>query len=153
AAWTRSSARIGRPQGRAVRDAVVSASGRTAKAVVSPPSGAAQNAGTTHRPREGVMDCTATVATRRARAPVFVLAAIAVVIALPAQAQEPIKIGFSVSLTGGLASSGKAHLMSKQIWAEEINAKGGLIGRPVKLVYYDDQTNAATVPGIYAKLV
>src|SRR5919109_4378659 len=72
---------------------------------------------------------------------------------LPAHAQEPIKIGFSVSLTGGLASSGKAHLMSKQIWLEEINAKGGLLGRPVKLVYYDDQTNANTVPGIYAKLI
>jgi branched-chain amino acid transport system substrate-binding protein len=72
---------------------------------------------------------------------------------LSAQAQEPIKIGFSVSLTGGLASSGKAHLMSKQIWVEEINAKGGLLGRPVKLVYYDDQTNAATLPGIYAKLI
>ncbi len=71
----------------------------------------------------------------------------------PAHAQEPIKIGFSVSLTGGLASSGKAHLLSKQIWAEEINAKGGLLGRPVKLVYYDDQTNAAIVPGIYAKLI
>src|SRR3978361_2116773 len=70
-----------------------------------------------------------------------------------AQAQEPIKIGFSVSLTGGLASSGKAHLLSQQIWLEEINAKGGLLGRPVKLVYYDDQTNAATVPGIYAKLI
>jgi branched-chain amino acid transport system substrate-binding protein len=74
-------------------------------------------------------------------------------LASPARTQEPIKIGFSVSLTGGLASSGKAHLMSKQIWAEEINAKGGLLGRPVKLVYYDDQTNAATVPGIYAKLI
>jgi len=72
---------------------------------------------------------------------------------IPAAAQEPIKIGFSVSLTGGLAASGKAHLLSKQIWAEEINAKGGLLGRPVKLVYYDDQTNAATVPGIYAKLI
>jgi branched-chain amino acid transport system substrate-binding protein len=71
----------------------------------------------------------------------------------PLQAQEPIKIGFSVSLTGGLASSGKAHLLSKQIWAEEINAKGGLLGRPVKLVYFDDQTNAANVPGIYSKLM
>src|SRR5271166_776260 len=70
-----------------------------------------------------------------------------------APAQEPIKIGFSVSLTGGLASSGKAHLLSKQIWTEEINARGGLLGRPVKLVYYDDQTNAANVPGIYAKLI
>ena len=84
----------------------------------------------------------------------LVLAAIAISSALlSAQAQEPIKIGFSVSLTGGLASSGKAHLMSKQIWVEEINAKGGLLGRQVKLVYYDDQTNAATLPGIYAKLI
>ncbi|HEY1541042.1 MAG TPA: amino acid ABC transporter substrate-binding protein [Xanthobacteraceae bacterium] len=73
--------------------------------------------------------------------------------AAQAPSGEPIKIGFSVSLTGGLASSGKAHLLSKQIWAEEVNAKGGLLGRPVKLVYYDDQTNAATVPGIYAKLI
>jgi branched-chain amino acid transport system substrate-binding protein len=84
-------------------------------------------------------------------------AAIALVLSalciIPAQAQEPIKIGFSVSLTGGLASSGKAHLLSKQIWLDEINAKGGLLGRPVKLVYYDDQTNAAIVPGIYAKLI
>src|SRR5215475_15170342 len=70
-----------------------------------------------------------------------------------AQAQEPIKIGFGVALTGGLASSGKAHLLSKQIWAEEVNGKGGLLGRPVKLFYYDDQTNAATVPAIYAKLM
>ncbi len=86
------------------------------------------------------------------------VAAVGAIVALlsgtaPTQAQEPIKIGFSVSLTGGLASSGKAHLLSKQIWLEEINAKGGLLGRPVKLVYYDDQTNAATVPGIYAKLI
>jgi branched-chain amino acid transport system substrate-binding protein len=71
----------------------------------------------------------------------------------PAHAQEPIKIGFSVALTGGLASSGKAHLLSKQIWTEEINNRGGLLGRPVKLIYYDDQTNAANVPGIYAKLI
>ena len=84
----------------------------------------------------------------------FLIAAIVVALgASPLAAQEPIKIGFSVSLTGGLASSGKAHLLSKQIWAEEINARGGVLGRPVKLVYYDDQTSAATVPGIYAKLV
>ena len=69
-------------------------------------------------------------------------AALSVWTATVAAAQTPIKIGFSVSLTGGLASSGKAHLLSKQIWVEEINAKGGLLGRPVKLVYYDDQTNA-----------
>ncbi len=81
------------------------------------------------------------------------IAAVMLLSPSPADAQEPIKIGFSVSLTGGLASSGKAHLLSKQIWEKEINAKGGLLGRPVKLVYYDDQTNASTVPGIYAKLI
>ena len=86
----------------------------------------------------------------------FVVMLAAMAIGMPvawAQTPEPIKIGFSVSLTGGLASSGKAHLMSKQIWLEEINARGGLLGRPVRLVYYDDQTNAATLPGIYAKLL
>ena len=82
-----------------------------------------------------------------------IAAAVIFLAAAPSSAQEPIKIGFSVSLTGGLASSGKANLLAQQIWAEEINAKGGLLGRPVKLVYYDDQTNAATVPGIYAKLL
>src|SRR5256714_11747699 len=71
----------------------------------------------------------------------------------PLRAADPIRIGFSVSLTGGLASSGKAHLLSKQIWEKELNDKGGLLGRPVKLVYYDDQTNASTAPGIYAKLL
>ena len=40
-----------------------------------------------------------------------------------------------------------------KIWEEEINAKGGLIGRPVKLVYYDDQSNPSTVPGLYTKLI
>ena len=80
-------------------------------------------------------------------------AALSVWTATVAAAQTPIKIGFGVSLTGGLASSGKAHFLSKQIWVEEIDAKGGLLGRPVELVYYDDQTNAATVPSIYAKLM
>ena len=65
----------------------------------------------------------------------------------------PLKIGFSMALTGGLAAMGKASLLSMQIWAEELNAKGGLLGRKVELVYYDDQTNGATVPGIYSKLL
>jgi branched-chain amino acid transport system substrate-binding protein len=70
-----------------------------------------------------------------------------------AQAAEPIKIGFGMGLTGGLAASGKAALLAMQIWEEEINAKGGLLGRPVKLIYYDDQSNPSTVPGIFTKLL
>jgi branched-chain amino acid transport system substrate-binding protein len=72
---------------------------------------------------------------------------------LAAGAAEPIKIGFGMALTGGLAGNGKAALVAMQIWAEEVNAKGGLLGRPVKLIYYDDQTNPALVPGIYSKLL
>jgi branched-chain amino acid transport system substrate-binding protein len=67
--------------------------------------------------------------------------------------KEPIKIGFSMELTGPFAVVGKTGLLAFKIWEEEINAKGGLLGRPVKLVYYDDQSNPATVPGIYTKLI
>ena len=75
-------------------------------------------------------------------------------IAGPAIAQaKPITIGFGMALTGGLAPNGKAALLAMQIWEEDINAKGGLLGRPVKLVYYDDQSNPSTVPGIYTKLL
>ena len=72
--------------------------------------------------------------------------------AVAAKAQE-IKIGFSMALTGGLAPNGKSALLGMKIWEETINKKGGLLGRPVKLVYYDDQTNPSTVPGIYTKLL
>jgi branched-chain amino acid transport system substrate-binding protein len=70
-----------------------------------------------------------------------------------AQTGEPIKIGYSMALTGGLATNGKSALLAQKIWEEDVNARGGLLGRPVKLVYYDDQTNPATVPGIYIKLL
>ena len=70
-----------------------------------------------------------------------------------AQAAEPLKIGLSMSLTGGLAGGGKSSLLAMQIWKDDVNAKGGLLGRPVELIYYDDQTNSANVPGIYSKLL
>jgi branched-chain amino acid transport system substrate-binding protein len=70
--------------------------------------------------------------------------------ALPA---EPINIGFGIALSGPLAGGGKSGLVAYQMWAEEVNARGGLLGRQVKLVYYDDQSKPETVPGIYAKLL
>ena len=71
----------------------------------------------------------------------------------PAKAQEPIRIGFGMSLTGPLSANGKSALLAMKIWEEDTNAKGGLLGRPVKLVYYDDQSNPSTVPGIYTKIL
>jgi branched-chain amino acid transport system substrate-binding protein len=67
-------------------------------------------------------------------------------------AAEPIKIGFSMALTGAYAGNGKAALLATQMWAEDQNTKGGLLGRQVQLVYYDDQSNPSLVPGIYTKL-
>ena len=58
-----------------------------------------------------------------------------------------------MALTGELAANGRSALLAQKVWEEDTNAKGGLLGRPVKLIYHDDQTNPASVPGIYAKLL
>ena len=55
-----------------------------------------------------------------------------------------------MSLTGGLAPNGRSALLAQKIRQKDTNSKGGLLGRPVKLIYYDDPTNPATVPSIYA---
>lgn len=71
----------------------------------------------------------------------------------PASAAQPIKIGFSMALTGAVAVAGKQVLAALELWRDNVNAKGGLLGRPVQFVYYDDQSNPATVPGIFTKLI
>lgn len=72
---------------------------------------------------------------------------------VPALAADSIRVGFSMSLTGPGAPAGKQILVALEIWRDDVNAKGGLLGRPVELTYYDDQSNPANVPGIYAKLL
>jgi branched-chain amino acid transport system substrate-binding protein len=91
----------------------------------------------------------------RAFAAVVSLAVMAAVLAASpaARAADPIKIGFGMAQTGALAGNGKAALLAIQMWAEDVNAKGGMLGRPVKLVFYDDQTNPSLVPGLYTKLI
>jgi branched-chain amino acid transport system substrate-binding protein len=97
----------------------------------------------------------------RLRRPTLALPLVAVIVTLVvaagsthvARAADPIKIGFGMALTGGLSANGKPALLALQIWKDDVNKKGGLLGRPVELVYYDDQTNPATVPGIYTKLL
>jgi len=79
--------------------------------------------------------------------------ALSMAIAGAAHAQQPLKIGFGMSLTGPLAGNGKAALISMEIWKDDVNAKGGILGRKVEFVYYDDQTNPSTVPCIYNKLL
>jgi branched-chain amino acid transport system substrate-binding protein len=85
------------------------------------------------------------------------LGAVAVAAALwlapPPAAAQDLKIGYSMAMTGTLGPNGKSALLAQKIWEEDVNAKGGLLGRPVKLIYYDDQSNPSTVPGIYTKLM
>jgi branched-chain amino acid transport system substrate-binding protein len=85
------------------------------------------------------------------------LLAVALLVLAPgaarAEDKAPITIGFSIELTGPFAVVGKTGLLAFKIWEEDVNAEGGLLGRPVKLVYYDDQSNPANVPGIYEKLI
>src|SRR5215470_6681882 len=80
-------------------------------------------------------------------------AVVALAMATPARAADPIRVGFSMALTGGVAPNGKMILAALDLWRDDVNAKGGLLGRPVELLYYDDQSNPANVPGIYTKLI
>jgi branched-chain amino acid transport system substrate-binding protein len=74
-------------------------------------------------------------------------------ISVRAAEPEPIRIGFGESQTGSLAAIGKSGILAMEIWAEKVNAAGGLLGRPVKLITYDTQSTPANVPGIYVKLL
>jgi branched-chain amino acid transport system substrate-binding protein len=67
--------------------------------------------------------------------------------------QQPIRIGMSMAMTGGLAGGGKASLLGIEIWRDDVNAKGGLLGRKVELVVYDDKSSASETPAIYSKLL
>ena len=68
-------------------------------------------------------------------------------------AEPPVTIGFGMALTGGIAANGRAALIAMKLWEEDINKAGGLLGRPVKLVYYDDQSSPPNIPGLYTKLL
>ena len=92
---------------------------------------------------------------RGRRAAALSAAALAISLASPAtsRAAPPITIGFGMAESGVLAPAGKSAILAMQIWADDVNAKGGLLGRQVKLDFYDDQSNGATVPGLYTKLL
>jgi branched-chain amino acid transport system substrate-binding protein len=87
------------------------------------------------------------------RAAAAAAAVLLLLLCAPASGSEPIKVGFSMALTGGVAQNGKQLLIALQLWRDDVNAKGGLLGRPVELIYYDDQSNPTNVPGIYTKLI
>src|SRR5258707_1380508 len=70
-----------------------------------------------------------------------------------AQSGNPIKVGMSLALTGAGAPAGKMLQAAVELWRDDVNAKGGLLGRPVEIIVYDDQSTPASVPGLYTKLI
>ncbi len=68
-------------------------------------------------------------------------------------APAPIRIGYCLSLTGPLAGNSRSAQLAHDIWREDVNSRGGLLGRPVELVCYDDRGDASLVPGIYKRLM
>jgi branched-chain amino acid transport system substrate-binding protein len=66
---------------------------------------------------------------------------------------SPLRIGYCLSLSGGLASNGKTARLAHQIWQETVNTNGKLLGRPVELVCLNDETNPKLVVDIYQRLL
>ena len=81
------------------------------------------------------------------------IAALFMISGASAQSGDPIKVGISLALTGAGAAPSKVIQTALEIWRDDINAKGGLLGRPVQLVILDDQSTPSNVPNIYTKLI
>src|SRR5205823_12004564 len=73
--------------------------------------------------------------------------------AAPAAQAGPLRVGASISLTGQYARTGHELLNGYQLWAEQQNAKGGVLGRQVEFVTYDDESDPETAAKLYEKLI
>ena len=70
-----------------------------------------------------------------------------------AQAADPVRIGVALSQTGNLADSAAPYFKGLDLWREQANARGGLAGRPIEFVVYDDRSDPATAARLYEKLI
>lgn len=68
-------------------------------------------------------------------------------------ASTPIRIGYCLSLTGPVADNARSARVAHEIWQEDVNQKGGLLGRPVELICRDDFSEASNVPELYRQLM
>jgi len=82
---------------------------------------------------------------------VAVLAASVWAAASVAEAQSPIRIGATLSQSGVYATSGQIQLRGYQLCVKHVNEKGGVLGRNIELLVYDDASDAATAVRLYEK--
>lgn len=69
------------------------------------------------------------------------------------ETNNPIRIGYTLSLTGPVAENTKAVKLAHSIWEEDINARGGLLGRRIELICYNDNGDPSEVADIYKRLL
>jgi len=77
----------------------------------------------------------------------------ATMLSAAAEAQQPVRIGIAVSRTGNLADSAEHYWKGLELWAEQANARGGLLGRKIEFVQYDDRSDPATAARLYERLI
>lgn len=65
----------------------------------------------------------------------------------------PVRIGYCLSLSGSLAGNSRSARLAHEIWRDDVNARGGLLSRPVEFVRYDDEADASRVPELYRRLI
>jgi branched-chain amino acid transport system substrate-binding protein len=66
---------------------------------------------------------------------------------------KPFRIGVAVSLTGVFGKDGSLVKDAYTLWMEQVNAKGGMNGHPVELIFYDDKSDPATCAKLTEQLV
>src|ERR1700682_794631 len=71
----------------------------------------------------------------------------------PAKAEDPVKIGVALSQTGNLADSAAPYFKGLDLWREQANARGGLAGRKIEFVVYDDRSDPGTAARLYERLI
>jgi branched-chain amino acid transport system substrate-binding protein len=77
----------------------------------------------------------------------------ALALSASAQAQDTVKIGVALSQTGNLADSAAPYFKGLDLWREQANARGGLGGKPIEFVVYDDRSDPATAARLYERLI
>src|SRR5919201_4371997 len=75
------------------------------------------------------------------------------IVAFAAHAQQPLRVGSTLSLTGPLSATGMIHKVAGEIYVDQLNQKGGLLGRKVEWVLKDDQSKPELARTLYEQLI
>src|SRR6266700_5800778 len=90
---------------------------------------------------------------RRIKSALAFMAIVAGTLCGPAWAEDTVKIGVALSQTGNLADSAAPYFKGLDLWRQQANARGGLAGKPIEFVIYDDRSDPATAARLYEKLI